>query len=224
MARELDKVAASLHAAADARRLPAAGPIPGCADGAPRRRGLDPSTQLVPCRMICADRAVVIPGPPISGLPEIGMSSRAVDLCVAGLRASPRPGMTADRFNTSGNCLAERSACPHASAKPGRRHHAAERCHGHRDVADSGDGRMRACAIVCQASRCARMSSSAVLRSASCCSAKASCCLSSRRRPAPPRPGARGGAIARVAPTTPVQRCRSRSCHFACGWLHAIWT
>ena len=47
--------------------------------------------------MICADRAVVIPGPPISGLPEIGIWFAQVD----------SPGMTADRFNTSGNCLTE---------------------------------------------------------------------------------------------------------------------
>ena len=29
--------------------------------------------------MICADRAVVIPGPPISGLPEIGIWFAQVD-------------------------------------------------------------------------------------------------------------------------------------------------
>ena len=65
------------------------------------------------------------------------------------------------------------------SAKARLRRHPATRSHGHRDVADAGDGRMRACAIACQASRCARMSSSAVLRSASRSSAKANCCLSS---------------------------------------------
>ena len=51
------------------------------------------------------------------------------------------------------------------------RHHPAKRSHGHRDVADAG--RMRACAMACPASRCARMSSSAVLRSANCLAATA---------------------------------------------------
>ncbi len=53
------------------------------------------------------------------------------------------------------------------------RHHPAARSHGHRDVEDGGAGRMRACAIACHASRWARMSSSAALRSASFSSASA---------------------------------------------------
>ena len=65
------------------------------------------------------------------------------------------------------------------SAQASLRHHPAKRSHGHRDVAGAGDGSMRACAIACHASRCARMSSSAVLSSASCTSASATRCLSS---------------------------------------------
>jgi hypothetical protein len=51
------------------------------------------------------------------------------------------------------------------SAQPARAllHHPAELSHGHRDIADVRAGRMRACAIACHASRCARMSSSAAL-------------------------------------------------------------
>ena len=60
-------------------------------------------------------------------------------------------------------------------ARPGGTlpHHPVARSHGHRDVADAGAGRMRACAISWHASLWARMSSSAALRSASLSSASA---------------------------------------------------
>jgi hypothetical protein len=57
--------------------------------------------------------------------------------------------------------------------------HPVERSNRNGDHADARGGRMRACAIACHASRCARMSSSTDLRSASLSSASASRCRSS---------------------------------------------